>query len=235
MKKIIKLTESELVEIITKVSKGRINTNEQIFDNLKKKIKGFFKDDKTSNSSGNLKASNWSELYSKLVQTKKIKNGEPLLIVWGPSQSLYYTSNGKTTILSSKVSTGANGFGNSEDDKKTPTGLMKVTKKIQGKNYEVLVHKSPTGKILGPNIDSNRIDDKTGDAHHAEVLTGILELSGLENENSNVFSRNIYFHGTNKEGKLGIPASNGCIRTSTPIIKSLLQIVPVGTKVYIYK
>jgi lipoprotein-anchoring transpeptidase ErfK/SrfK len=233
MKKIIKLTESELVEIVKKVSNQKIIMNEQeFFNKIKKKISGLFTDDETS--SKNLKASNWSELYSKLVQTKKIKNGEPLLIVWGPSQSLYYTSNGKTTILSSKVSTGANGFGNSEDDKKTPTGLMKVTKKIQGKNYEVLVHKSPTGKILGPNIDSNRIDDKTGDAHHAEVLTGILELSGLENENSNVFYRNIYFHGTNKEGKLGIPASNGCIRTSTPIIKSLLQIVPVGTKVYIY-
>lgn len=38
---------------------------------------------------------------------------------------------------------------------------------------------------------------------HMEVLTGILELSGLEPCNQNVATRNIYIHGTNKELRLG--------------------------------
>jgi hypothetical protein len=210
-------------------------TSEQILN----KIKNFFTGDEkevtsdTGCSTDTLKPSNWQDLYSKLVKKNMIKQGDKLLIVWGPTQKLYYTRDGKSVITSFSVSTGANGFGNTENDKKTPTGLIKVTRKIGGKDYEVMVGKQPTGVILGPNKDSGRVDNKTGEKHIAEVLTGILELSGLEDCNSNVFSRNIYFHGTNREKFLGTARSNGCIRVSNPAIKWLISNVDVGTKVYI--
>lgn len=180
-----------------------------------------------------LKTTNWKNLYKTLVKRRMIKNREPLIIIWGPTQTLFYTKDGQSSYLTTKVSTGANGFSNNEGDKETSTGLMKIRNKIRGKDYEVMVGKSPTGQILGPNLDSTRVDGE-GKKHIAEVLTGILELTGLEQCNSNTLSRNIYIHGTNKERQLGSKRSNGCVRVSNDIIKKLINEVKTGTKVYIY-
>jgi hypothetical protein len=110
--------------------------------------------------------------------------------------------------------------------------IEKLKNKVKAKPYEVLVGKKPTGQILGPNVDSTRVDD-VGHKHIAEVLTGLLDLDGLEDCNKNTFSRNIYFHGTNKEKFLGTPRSNGCIRVSNNDILWMISSLPEGTKVYI--
>jgi len=193
----------------------------------------WFGGEKTNCSTEKIEASDWRVLYSELVKNKLIQKGDDLLIVWGPSQTGYYTKDGRSASKKFKVSTGANGFGNEPDNKETPMGLLQIAGKIKGKPFEVLVGKSPTGKILGPNMDSIRIDQR-GNRHVAEVLTGILELDGLEPCNKNSFSRNIYFHGTNKENKLGSAYSNGCVRVSNNEIQWLLNNISKGTKVYIY-
>jgi lipoprotein-anchoring transpeptidase ErfK/SrfK len=193
----------------------------------------WFGGEKTNCSTEKIEASNWKDLYSKLVKNSLIERGEDLLIVWGPTQTGYYTQDGKSSSKTFKVSTGSNGFGNEPDNKQTPMGLLQISGKIKGKPFEVLVGKTPTGTILGPNMDSSRIDQR-GKKHVAEVLTGILELSGLEPCNKNAFSRNIYFHGTNKENKLGGAHSNGCVRVSNDEIQWLINNISKGTKVYIY-
>ena len=193
----------------------------------------WFSDDKKSSCSPDkIDADNWQELYGELVKSKLIKPGTKLLIIWGDNQTLYYTQDGKSLTKSFKVSTGANGFNNQPDNKETPTGLLQIKGKVKAKEYEVLVGKTPTGKILGPNVDSTRVDND-GNKHIAEVLTGLLELDGLESCNKNTFSRNIYFHGTNKEKFLGTPRSNGCIRVSNSNVQWMLNNIPEGTKVYI--
>lgn len=189
-------------------------------------------DSDDSCSSSKIQSKDWKQLYSDLVKNQMIKQGEKLLIVWGPNQTLYYTQDGKTPIRTYKVSTGANGFSNQPDNKETPIGLLSIGNKIKAKPYEVIVSKIPTGKILGPNMDSVRVDPQ-GNKHIAEVLTGILELNGLEDCNKNAFSRNIYFHGTNRENLLGEPHSNGCIRVSNDAIQWLVNNVPKDTKVFI--
>lgn len=183
-------------------------------------------------SPASMKAKDWKQLYAELVQKGMIENGEKLLIVWGPQQRMYYTQDGKTAIKTVIVSTGAGGFSNNPDNKETPTGLLQIKGKVKARPYEVLVAKTPTGKILGPNMDSSRTDEK-GNKHSAEVLTGLMELDGLEPCNKNAFQRNIYFHGTNKESGLGTPRSNGCIRVSNDAIQWMLSTFPSGTKVYI--
>ena len=192
----------------------------------------WFGGEETNCSTDKIDASNWKELYGDLVKNKLIQKGEDLLIVWGPTQTAYYTQDGKSSQKTFKVSTGANGFGNEPDNKETPIGLLQIRGKIKARPFEVLVGKTPTGKILGPDIDSTRVDPK-GNKHTAEVLTGILELDGLEPCNNNAFSRNIYFHGTNRESKLGAPHSNGCVRVSNDNIQWLLGNIPKGTRVYI--
>lgn len=187
----------------------------------------------TSCTSDILRVNNWSDLYNGLQKRGDITKGEPLLIIWGPTQTLYYTTDGKTLMLNTKVSTGAGGFGNNSGNKNTSTGLVKIVGKKSARDFEVLVGKNPTGKILGPNTESKRVDN-TGKHHKAEVLTGILVLGGLEPCNKNIFSRSIYIHGTNRESYLGTQRSNGCVRVSNQTIKKLLTTVKVGTKVYIY-
>lgn len=186
----------------------------------------------SSCSSNKINANDWKGLYRELVKNKLIKNKDRLVVVWGPNQTLYYTTDGKTLSRSFKVSTGSNGFSNQSDNKETPIGLLQIKNKVKAKPYEVLVGKKPTGKILGPNVDSTRVDD-VGHKHIAEVLTGLLDLDGLEDCNKNTFSRNIYFHGTNRENFLGTPRSNGCIRVSNNDILWMISSLPEGTKVYI--
>ena len=192
----------------------------------------WFDGEETNCSTDKLKAKNWKQLYSQLVKNKLIQKGEDMLIVWGPTQTAYYTQDGNSAQKTFKVSTGVNGFGNEPDNKQTPIGLLQIRGKIKARPFEVLVAKTPTGKILGPDVDSTRVDQK-GNKHTAEVLTGILELDGMEPCNKNAFSRNIYFHGTNRESKLGAPHSNGCVRVSNDTIQWLVGNIPKGTKVFI--
>jgi len=176
----------------------------------------------------------WKNLYNNLITQKKIRTNEPLLIVWGPKQKCYYTKDGKTVLKEMTVSTGKNGFSNNDGNSETSIGLVKVTNKIQTpKMYQVIVGKKPINTILGPNTPSERVDEK-GKKHTAEVLTGLLELSGLEDCNQNIFNRNVYFHGTNVESRLGTQASGGCVRVSNNDIVWLTQNISIGTKVYIY-
>lgn len=182
----------------------------------------------------------WKGLYNFLKENKKIKEGDPLIIVWGPDQKLYYTNDGKSLIKSFKVSTGSKGFGNEKDIPKTPLGLLKTGRSVRApKLHQVLVSKTPyynpkDGKpfIVNPGEDSSRIDGE-GKKHKAEVLTGLIELHGIEDCNSNAFSRSIYFHGTNREDRLGSKASGGCIRVSNKDIIWMIPNVKSGTKVYV--
>ncbi len=65
------------------------------------------------------------------------------------------------------------------------------------------------------------------------ILTRILRLDGLEEENSNSYERYIYIHGTNHEQAIGTPASHGCIRMKNKDIAELFELVPLETSLRI--
>lgn len=65
------------------------------------------------------------------------------------------------------------------------------------------------------------------------ILTRILWLDGLDEDNANTYRRYVYIHGTNAEDQLGTPASCGCIRMSNADILDLYDRVDVGTIVLI--
>ena len=208
-------------------------TEQNLFTKVINKIKGSFDNTQCSTDKTD-DASNWQQLYTILSEGGLVKSGEPMLIVWGPNQTMYYTPNGKTLSKQIRVSTGALGFSNTGDSGSTGTGLMKVSNKFKApKKYQVLVSKKPINLVLGPDMVGTRKDPQTGDTHDADVLTGILELVGLEPCNKNIYSRSIYVHGTNKEKSLGGKHSNGCIRVSNENILFLLNTIKVGTKLYV--
>lgn len=65
------------------------------------------------------------------------------------------------------------------------------------------------------------------------VLTRILWLDGLEQNNATAYARYIYIHGTNWENRLGSPASCGCVRMANRDMAELFDLVDTGDPVTI--
>jgi hypothetical protein len=126
-------------------------------------------------------------------------------------------------IKSWPVSTSRFGLGFEPGSFKTPTGLFTLQEKI-GEGAPLWAEfksRQITGALAAPGGD------------HDAILTRILWLSGLEEQNANTRDRYIYFHGTNREDLIGTPASHGCIRLRNADIAELFDLVPEGTRVVI--
>ncbi len=122
------------------------------------------------------------------------------------------------------VSTSKFGLGDLRGSRFTPLGKMQIAKKI-GDNAPpgaVFKDRLRTGEIVAP--DSPGRDP---------IVTRILWLRGLEAQNANAFSRDIYIHGTPEERWIGMPASYGCIRMRSSDIIQLYDIVGTGAAVTI--
>jgi len=65
------------------------------------------------------------------------------------------------------------------------------------------------------------------------VMSRILWLDGLDEDNANTRDRFIYIHGTKHEDKIGIPDSHGCVRMRNGDVAELFKLVDEGTHVII--
>jgi lipoprotein-anchoring transpeptidase ErfK/SrfK len=122
------------------------------------------------------------------------------------------------------VSTSKFGLGDWPGSRYTPLGQLEIAKKI-GDNAApgaVFKDRRRTGEIVLP--DSPGRDP---------IVTRVLWLRGLEPQNANAFTRDIYIHGTPEERLIGTPASYGCIRMRSSDIINLYDIVGVGAAVTI--
>ncbi|HEU0207917.1 MAG TPA: L,D-transpeptidase [Candidatus Udaeobacter sp.] len=122
------------------------------------------------------------------------------------------------------VSTSKFGLGDWRGSRFTPLGKLAVAQKI-GDNAPagaVFKDRRRTGEIVAP--DSPGRDP---------IVTRILWLRGLEVQNANAFSRDIYIHGTPEERLIGRPASYGCIRMRSSDIIQLYNVVGLGAAVTI--
>lgn len=149
-------------------------------------------------------------------------------------QKLYLIENNKI-IKKYIVSTAAKGIGNKEGSEQTPIGLHTIKKKIGdgtplGGRFESRVYTGKTATIYSDTTRSLTDD----------VTSRILWLHGEEsgiNKGRRVdsFKRLIYIHGTSEEGRLGTPASHGCIRMKNEDVIELYSLVEEGTPVLILK
>ena len=101
------------------------------------------------------------------------------------------------------VSTSKFGLGDWRGSRFTPLGKLQIAEKIgdSAPTGTVFKDRCRTGEIVAP--DSPGRDP---------IVTRILWLRGLEAQNANAFSRDIYIHGTPEERRIGTAASYGCIR-----------------------
>lgn len=67
------------------------------------------------------------------------------------------------------------------------------------------------------------------------VMSRILWLDGLDDDNVNTRDRFIYIHGTKHEHKVGTPDSHGCVRMRNADVIELFDLVAEGTPVVIEK
>jgi lipoprotein-anchoring transpeptidase ErfK/SrfK len=122
------------------------------------------------------------------------------------------------------VSTSKFGLGDWRGSRYTPLGQLEIAEKI-GDNAPrgaVFKDRRRTGEIVLP--DSPGRDP---------IVTRILWLRGLEPQNANAFTRDIYIHGTPEERLIGTRASYGCIRMRSSDIINLYDIVGIGAAVTI--
>ena len=155
-----------------------------------------------------------------------------LLFVSIDDQKMYHIKNNKI-INVFIISSSSYGTGNKVGSNKTPLGLHKIKNKFGDKT-------PINGKMIGrffygqvATIYNDTTKSKTDD-----ITSRILWLEGLEagkNKGKGIdsFKRYIYIHGTSEEGRLGIPASHGCIRMKNKEVIDLYKIIEVGTLVLI--
>ncbi|MEE9327797.1 MAG: L,D-transpeptidase [Cocleimonas sp.] len=153
----------------------------------------------------------------------------PLIIVSSSEQKLFLIQDNKV-IESHLISTATAGLGNQSGSNKTPLGVHQVSEKFgkdakAGTIFKARMNTQRVAKIL-PNPNEKSTADN--------VTSRILWLSGMEkgiNKGGKVDSKSrfIYIHGTDEEGRLGKPASHGCIRMKNQAVIALFDRVPLGT------
>ena len=122
------------------------------------------------------------------------------------------------------VSTSKFGLGDWRGSRFTPLGKMQIAQKIgdNAPSGAVFKDRRRTGEIVAPNSPGRD-----------PIVTRILWLRGLEAQNANAFSRDIYIHGTPEERLIGTAASYGCVRMRSTDIIHLYDIVGTGAVVTI--
>ena len=155
-----------------------------------------------------------------------------LLFVSIKNQKMYHIKEGaivkKYIISSSEYGTGSEAGSN-----KTPLGLHKVKEKY---GDETPINGRMIGRVFYGQI-ATLYNDKTK-SKTDDLTSRIFWLEGLENgknkgEGIDSYKRYIYIHGTSEEGRLGTPASHGCIRMKNNEVIDLYKTIAIGTLVLI--
>nr|WP_025367477.1 L,D-transpeptidase [Thioalkalivibrio paradoxus] len=179
-------------------------------------------------------ASDWLEPVVRAALAREPQGwSRPVLVVRVDQQRLYVWENGKV-VATFPISTAERGTGNQDGSLQTPLGLHRVARRI-GDGV-------PCGTIFRGRVPTGQVAPilrEPGASSATDAITSrILWLEGLEpgrNHGGSVdsFARYIYLHGTDEEGRIGTPASHGCIRLRNQDMIALFARVPLNSLVEI--
>jgi len=161
--------------------------------------------------------------YREVVDHYSVPEDDHVLVLLGDLQKLYLLDRDGSLEKEYGVSTSKNGFSNKYGSKKTPYGIHRIADRY-GTNARY-------GTIFDIRRRTNRIFKS--ESGKALVTSRIMVIDGVESNNRNTYSRDIYIHGTNKESIIGRPASLGCIRMRNKDVIELYDIVREGTYINI--
>ena len=143
------------------------------------------------------------------------------LIVSIPDQTVVLVDGGNL-IARYRVSTSKFGNGDSAGSYRTPLGTLFVSGKF-GDHLPagtVIKNRLPTGEVIA-------VDAPNRDA----IVSRVIWLRGMEQQNAAAHDRCIYIHGTPEERNIGKTASFGCIRMRSRDIMALYDRVHIGMHV----
>ena len=155
-----------------------------------------------------------------------------LLFISIEHQKMYHIKN-NNIISEYVISSSIYGVGNKSGSNKTPLGLHKIKQKY---GEATPINGKMVGRIFYGNIATIYTDETK--SRTDDVTSRILWLEGIEdgkNKGKGIdsYKRHIYIHGTSEEGRLGNPASHGCIRMKNKEVIDLYKTIEVGTLVLI--
>lgn len=162
----------------------------------------------------------WASMRAQAQETTPPENG---IIVSVADQRLTVVRDGGW-VAKYRISTSRFGIGDSHGSYKTPLGQFRVCDKV-GESLAsgtVIRHRVATSEVLPVNA-----------AGRDPIVTRVIWLEGLEEQNRNAKSRGIYIHGTTEEKWIGKPVSWGCVRMRSGDVVEMFTHIPVGTRVAI--
>ena len=145
------------------------------------------------------------------------------IIVSVPDQQLALIDRGKL-VSKYPISTSKFGLGDANGSYRTPVGVLFVSAKF-GDHLPagaVIKNRVPTGELVNPNAPGR-------DA----IVSRVIWLRGMEQQNRAARDRCIYIHGTPEERLIGRPASFGCIRMRSRDVIALYELAHIGMHVTI--
>ena len=143
------------------------------------------------------------------------------IIISVPDQELAVIDRGKV-ISKYAISTSKFGLGDGNGTYRTPRGTLFVSAKF-GDHLPagaVVKNRVPTGEIVNANAPGR-------DA----IVSRVIWLRGMEQQNCSARDRCIYIHGTPEERRIGTPASFGCIRMHSRDVIGLYDLAHIGMHV----
>jgi len=156
-----------------------------------------------------------------LAQTARALSVATEIIVSVPDQQLAVIDHGKV-ISKYAISTSKFGLGDGNGTYRTPLGTLFVSAKF-GDHLPpgaVIKNRAPTGEIVNANAPGR-------DA----IVSRVIWLRGMEEQNRLARDRCIYIHGTPEECHIGRPASFGCIRMRSREVIALYDLAHIGMHV----
>lgn len=143
------------------------------------------------------------------------------LIVSIPDQTVVLVDGGNL-IARYRVSTSRFGNGDSAGSYRTPLGTLFVAGKFGDRlpAGTVIKNRMPTGEVIA--VDAPKRD---------AIVSRVIWLRGMEQQNAAARDRCIYIHGTPEERNIGKAASFGCIRMRSRDIIALYDRVHIGMHV----
>jgi hypothetical protein len=163
-----------------------------------------------------------------------LQDGDTAIVVLAAAQRLYLIDSDGEILEEYPVSTAAKGLGCEDGSNKTPTGAHRIAERIGDGE--------PIGRVFRSRVPSDEIAEISADPGYRSpedlITTRILWLEGLEegvNRGPGVDShaRYIYIHGTPEEGRIGAPASHGCVRMGNADLVDLFSRINESAAVYI--
>jgi lipoprotein-anchoring transpeptidase ErfK/SrfK len=145
------------------------------------------------------------------------------IIISVPAQQLALIDRGKL-ISKYPISTSKFGLGDGKGSYRTPLGVLFVSAKFGDRLRAgaVIKNRIPTGEII--NADAPGRD---------AIVSRVIWLRGMEQQNRGARDRCIYIHGTPEEQRIGKPASFGCIRMRSRDVIALYELAHIGMHVTI--